>query len=163
MMQKITPFIWFDTQAEEAGNFYTSVFKNSKILNTSYYGEQGQEVTGKAPGSVMVVEFEIEGQQFQVINGGPSFKVNPAISFVIDCKDQEEVDYYWSKLTEGGKEVQCGWLEDKFGVSWQVVPSILNKLLTDPDKEKAGRVMNAMLKMVKLDIQKFQDAYDGKE
>lgn len=162
-MQKITPFLWFENQAEDAANFYVSVFKNSKILNTSYYGEEGQEVTGQKPGTVMVVDFEIEGQMFQVINGGPTFKINPAISFVIDCKDQEEVDYYWEKLTSGGgKEVQCGWLEDKFGVSWQVVPTVLNKLMADSDKEKSGRVMNAMLKMVKLDVQKLQDAYDGK-
>jgi predicted 3-demethylubiquinone-9 3-methyltransferase (glyoxalase superfamily) len=161
-MQKITPFLWFDTQAEEAANFYVSVFKNAKILNVSHYGEEGQEVTGKKPGTVMVADFEIEGQRFQAINGGPNYKISPAISFTIDCKDQEEVDYYWSKLTEGGREVQCGWLEDKFGVSWQVVPSMMSDLFAGDDKEAIGRTMNAMLGMVKLDIQKLQDAYDGK-
>ncbi len=162
-MQKITPFLWFKDQAEEAAKFYVSVFKNAKITHTSYYTEVGQEQHGQKPGSVMVVEFEIEGQQFQALNGGDSFTITPAISFVIDCKDQEEVDYYWDKLTaDGGKEVQCGWLEDKFGVSWQVTPRILSDYMKDADKERAGRVMGAMMKMVKIDVQALQDAYDGK-
>ncbi len=162
-IQKITPFLWFDTQAEEAAKFYVSIFKNSKITNTSYYPEEGQEVTGKEPGSVMVVEFVLDGQTFSAINGGPHFKMSGAISFVIDCHNQEEVDYFWEKLSsDGGEAGQCGWINhDKFGVTWQVVPDALGRLLGDSNKEKAGRAMEAMLKMTKLDIAKLQQAFDG--
>ena len=146
-MQKITNCLWFDGQAEDAVRFYTSIFKNSKIHETARYTEVGPG----QPGSVMTIRFEIEGQEFLALNGGPEFKFNEAISFIIDCKDQAEVDYYWSKLTaDGGREVQCGWLTDKFGVSWQVVPAILHELIRDP--RVANNVIKAMLKMVKLDI-----------
>ena len=157
-MQKITPFLWFDNQAEEAMNFYTSIFKNAKIGNVSRYGDAG-------PGpkdSVMVASFELDGQKFSALNGGPLFKFTEAISFSIDCKTQEEVDYYWERLTEGGAESQCGWLKDKFGLSWQVVPQSLGKLLSDPDPAIARRVMMAMLKMKKIIIKDLEDARDGK-
>jgi predicted 3-demethylubiquinone-9 3-methyltransferase (glyoxalase superfamily) len=158
-MQKITPFLWFDTQAEDAAKFYTSIFKNSKIGELSYYGEEGKEVHGMPAGSVMTAAFQIEGQGFVGLNGGPTFKFTEAISFAIDCEDQEEVDYFWEKLTaDGGEESVCGWLKDKYGVSWQVVPKRLNELMNDPDKEKAGRVMNAMLKMKKIVVSELEDA-----
>jgi predicted 3-demethylubiquinone-9 3-methyltransferase (glyoxalase superfamily) len=154
---KITPFLWFDGKAEEAANFYVSVFRgSSKILNVSRYTEGSP---GEA-GTAMVVEFELHGLRFMALNGGPEYRFTPAVSFSIDCKDQEEVDWYWSRLTEGGREVQCGWLEDKFGLSWQVVPSVLPDLLGSDDENKAGAVMQAMLKMVKLDVKTLQDAYD---
>lgn len=154
MLQKITPFLWFDNQAEEAMNFYVSVFKDSKVLSISRYGE-GAPVP---PGTVMTANFEIEGQQFTALNGGPVFSFTEAISFVVHCSTQKEVDYYWGKLTEGGQEVQCGWLKDRFGVSWQIVPDILIELLNDPDKAKAQRVTNAMLQMVKIDIKQLEEA-----
>lgn len=160
-MQKISPFLWFDSQAEEAANFYVGIFKNSKILSVSRYGEEGKEIHGRPAGSVMVVEFEIEGQHFSALNGGPYFKISEAVSFVIDCADQDEVDYYWTKLSAVPESEQCGWLKDKFGVSWQVVPRRLNELMADPDRAKAGRVMSAMLKMKKLDVAGLQAAYDG--
>jgi len=153
MLQKITPFLWFDNQAEEAMNFYVSVFKNSKVLSISRYGE-GAPVPS---GTVMTASFEIEGQQFTALNGGPVFSFTEAISFVVHCSTQKEVDYYWDKLTEGGEEVQCGWLKDRFGVSWQIVPDILIELLNDPDKAKAQRVTNAMLQMVKIDIKQLEE------
>jgi len=156
-MQKITPFLWFDNQAEEAVNFYTSIFKNSKIGSTSRYGEAGPRQVG----SVMVMEFEIEGQIFTALNGGPIFKFTPAISFFVNCTSQEEVDYYWEKLSQGGEKSQCGWLEDKYGISWQIVPTILGQLMSDPDAEKAGRVTRAMLKMTKIDIAALLQAYQG--
>jgi predicted 3-demethylubiquinone-9 3-methyltransferase (glyoxalase superfamily) len=156
--QKITPFLWFDNQAEEAMNFYTSVFKNSKINQVARYGEAGP---GPA-GSVMTASFELNGQEFIALNGGPHFKFTEAISFVIDCENQEEVDYYWNKLLEGGNESQCGWLKDKYGLSWQVVPTILSKLIGSADRQKANRAMQAMLKMKKIDIATLQNAYDGK-
>ena len=156
-MQKIIPFLWFDTQAEEAVNFYTSVFKNSKIGATSRYGEAGPGPVG----SVMIMEFEIDGQKFTALNGGPIFKFTPAISFFVNCTSQEEVDYYWEKLSEGGEKSQCGWLVDKYGISWQIVPTILGQLMSDPDAEKARRVTQAMLKMTKLDIAVLQQAYVG--
>lgn len=159
-MQKITPFIWLNNNAEEAMNFYTSVFKNSRILNVSRSGKEGAAVSGRPEGSVMVASIELEGQRFDLINGGPEFKLTEAISFVINCEDQAEVDHYWDKLTEGGQEVQCGWLKDKFGLSWQVTPTIMGKLMSDPDKAKSGRVMAAMLTMKKIDIAKLQEAYD---
>ena len=157
-MQKITPFLWFDNQAEEAVQFYTSIFKNSRIGKTARYDEAGAKASGRPAGSVMTVEFQLEGQKFVALNGGPHFKFNEAVSFVVNCETQAEVDGYWSKLTAGGQEVQCGWLKDKYGVSWQVVPTILGKLLSDKDAAKAQRVMQAMLRMVKLDIKKLQQA-----
>jgi predicted 3-demethylubiquinone-9 3-methyltransferase (glyoxalase superfamily) len=148
-MQKISPFLWFDSNAEEAANFYVSIFKDSKILKIARYGEAGP---GPA-GSVMVVNFQIEGQDFTALNGGPVFKFTEAISFVISCQTQEEVDHYWNKLTaDGGQESQCGWLKDKYGLSWQVTPTILGELLADKDQKKAQRVMQAMLQMKKIDI-----------
>lgn len=161
-MQKVTPFLWFDNQVMDAAKFYVSVFKNSKILNDSHYGDEGQEITGKPKGEVMVVQFELDGQKFSALNGGPHFKFTEAISFLIDCKDQEEVDYYWNKLSEGGQESQCGWLKDKFGLSWQVVPEALSELMSDPDEAKSDRVMAAMLKMTKLDAATLKKAYEGK-
>jgi predicted 3-demethylubiquinone-9 3-methyltransferase (glyoxalase superfamily) len=154
-MQKITPFLWFDNQAEEAAEFYTSIFGNSRIVQVSRYGDAG-------PGpkdSVMVVAFELEGQEFTALNGGPLFKFNEAISFVVDCKSQEEVDHLWAKLSDGGEEGMCGWLKDKYGVSWQIVPTALVEMLNDPDPEKAKRVTEAMLKMKKIDIQALKQAY----
>ena len=163
MTQKITPCLWFDGNAEEAAAFYTGIFKDSEVGSKSKYDEAASEVTGQERGSTMVVEFEIAGQKFTGLNGGPQFKFNEAISFQIACKDQAEVDYYWSRLTaDGGEESQCAWLKDKFGVSWQVVPKVLSKLITGSDAEGAKRAVAAMLKMRKIDIQKLQDAYDGK-
>jgi len=153
-MQKITPFLWFDSQAEEAANYYVSVFRNSKIRRTSRYGEAGPGPKG----SVMTVEFELDGNEFVALNGGPHYQITPAVSFVVNCKDQADVDYYWDKLTAGGLPVQCGWLTDKFGVSWQVVPTRLSELLVDPDKAKAQRVMAAMMKMIKLDVPTLEQA-----
>ena len=154
-MHKISPFLWFDSNAEEAANFYVSIFKDSKILKIARYGE-----AGPAPaGSVMVVNFQIEGQNFIALNGGPLFKFTEAISFVINCQTQEEVDHYWNKLTAGGgQESQCGWLKDKYGLSWQVTPTILGELLADKDQKKAQRVMQAMLQMKKIDIAALQRA-----
>ncbi len=160
-MQKITPHLWFDTQAEEAAKFYVSIFKNSKINNSSHYGSEGQEVTGMAPGTVMTVDFELEGQRFMALNGGPHFKFSEAISFMVDCETQEEVDELWGKLSAVPESEQCGWLKDKFGLSWQIIPKRLGELLSDPDPVKSGRVMNAMLKMKKLDIAALEQAYNG--
>jgi predicted 3-demethylubiquinone-9 3-methyltransferase (glyoxalase superfamily) len=156
-MQKITPFLWFNDQAEEAINFYISIFKNSKVVSVSRYGDAGPGPKG----SVMVGKFEIEGQEFLALNGGPVYKLTPAVSFVVNCETQQEVDEYWEKLSAGGKEIQCGWLTDKFGLSWQIVPIILPKLLQDKDPEKSKRVMQAMLRMVKIDIAGLQRAYVG--
>jgi predicted 3-demethylubiquinone-9 3-methyltransferase (glyoxalase superfamily) len=161
-MQKITPFLWFNDNAEEAVKFYTSVFKNSKIGKVARYDEAGEKASGRPAGSVMTVEFQLEGQEFVALNGGPMFKFTEAISFVVNCETQEEVDYYWEKLSAGGKEVQCGWLKDKFGLSWQIVPTVLGELLSDKDAAKAQRAMEAMLKMVKLDIKKLKQAAKGK-
>ena len=155
-MQKITPFLWFESQAEEAANFYTSIFKNSKIVSVARYGEAGPGPKG----SVMTVAFNLDGQDFVALNGGPEFAFTPAISFLVSCKTQEEVDHFWEKLLQGGKPSQCGWLKDKFGVSWQVVPAVLGELLGDKDAKKSKRVMEAMLQMVKLDIKKLKEAYD---
>jgi predicted 3-demethylubiquinone-9 3-methyltransferase (glyoxalase superfamily) len=157
-MQKITPFLWFDDKAEQAATFYTSIFKNSKIGKIARYDKAGEKAAGRPAGSVMTIEFHLEGQEFVALNGGPMFKFTEAISFVVNCETQEEVDYYWEKLSEGGKEVQCGWLKDKFGLSWQIVPTVLGELLSDKDAAKAQRVMTAMLKMVKLDIKKLKQA-----
>ena len=161
-MPKIAPCLWFDNQAEEAARFYTGIFKNSKILEIARYNDAGQDVHGGRPGTVMTVSFELDGTTFAALNGGPHFKFTEAVSFQIDCKDQQEVDYYWEKLLEGGgKPVQCGWLKDRFGLSWQVVPVALKEMLTDADRGKASRVMEAMLKMVKLDIATLRKAYQG--
>jgi predicted 3-demethylubiquinone-9 3-methyltransferase (glyoxalase superfamily) len=158
----ITPCLWFDTEAEEAANFYVSVFKNAKITGMSRYPDEGQEIHGKAPGSVMVVEFEIDGRPFVALNGGPQFKFDEAVSFQIPCETQEEVDYYWSRLTaDGGKEGPCGWLKDRFGLSWQVVPTALLRMLKDADPQKAKRVMNAFMQMKKFDIARLQRVYAG--
>ena len=157
-MPKITPFLWFNDNAEKAVKFYTSIFKKSKIGKIARYDEAGEKVAGRPAGSVMTIEFEIEGQDFIALNGGPHFKFNEAVSFVVSCKTQTEVDYYWNKLSAGGKQVQCGWLTDKYGLSWQIVPTVLGELLSDKDAAKSQRVMTAMLKMVKLDIKKLKDA-----
>jgi predicted 3-demethylubiquinone-9 3-methyltransferase (glyoxalase superfamily) len=160
-MQKITPFLWFDDQAEDAVNFYTSLFKNSKIGRIFHYTEEAAEKTGRPVGSVLTIEFEIEGQKFVALNGGPLFKFNESVSFVINCETQEEVDYFWGKLTaDGGEESACGWLKDKFGLSWQVTPTVLIDMLHDNDQEKSGRVMQAMLQMKKIDIKALKDAYE---
>jgi predicted 3-demethylubiquinone-9 3-methyltransferase (glyoxalase superfamily) len=156
MIKQIVPFLWFDNQAEEAAHFYTSVFKNSNILSISRYGKEGFEFHGQKEGTAMTVAFQINGQLFTALNGGPAFKFNEAISFQVFCETQEEIDYYWSKLTEGGEESQCGWLKDKYGISWQVIPVILSELLSDPSK--AGRVTNAFLQMKKFDIEKLKQA-----
>jgi predicted 3-demethylubiquinone-9 3-methyltransferase (glyoxalase superfamily) len=157
-MQKITPFLWFDGKAEEAMNYYVSVFKNSRILEVTRYGKEGPGENG----SVMSGTFELEGQQFMALNGGPIFTFSPAISFFVSCKDQGEVDKLWEKLSEGGEKQQCGWVKDKFGVSWQIIPSVLGEYLNDPDPEKAGRVMNAMLQMKKINISDLKRAHDQK-
>ena len=156
-LQKITPFLWFDRQAEEAAGFYVSIFPNSRIVKVVRYGAAGP---GPA-GSAMTVEFQLEGQSFVALNGGPHFKFTEAISFVIDCRTQAEVDAYWEKLSAGGVPSQCGWLKDRFGLSWQVVPAVLPELLGDPDPEKSARVMKAMLTMKKLDIRALQKAHEG--
>jgi predicted 3-demethylubiquinone-9 3-methyltransferase (glyoxalase superfamily) len=163
-LKPITPCLWFDNQAEEAARYYTGIFKNSKIGRISRYGEAGREVHGQKPGTVMTIEFELNGQPFTGLNGGPIFKFNEAISFQIMCQTQEEIDHYWSKLSEGGdKEAQqCGWVKDKYGLSWQVVPTVLAEMMSDPDKEKSGRAMEAMLQMKKLDIAELKRAYEGK-
>ena len=153
-MQKITPFLWFDNNAEEAMKFYTSIFKNSKIVNVSRYGEAGPGPKG----TVMVGTFKIEGQEFIALNGGPQFKFTEAISFVVNCETQQEVDEYWEKLSKGGAKSRCGWLKDKFGLSWQIVPTILGKLMGDKDPKKSKNVMEAMLKMDKLDIKTLKEA-----
>ena len=162
-MQKITPFLWFDEQAEEAANFYTSLFKNSKIGRIFRNPEEAAEKTGRPVGSVLTIEFEIDGQKFVALNGGPLFKFNESVSFVINCQTQEEVDYFWGKLiADGGEESACGWLKDKFGLSWQITPTVLIDMLHDKDPEKAERVMKAMLEMQKIDIAKLKAAYAGK-
>ena len=157
----ITPCLWFDTEAEEAANFYCSIFENAKVGKISRYPKAGQEVHRKRPGSVMVVEFEINGQTFTALNGGPNFKFNEAVPFQVRCETQAEVDHYWSKLTQGGEEGPCGWLKDKYGLSWQIVPTAIPKMMTDPDPTKSERVMNAFLKMKKLDIAAIERAYAG--
>jgi predicted 3-demethylubiquinone-9 3-methyltransferase (glyoxalase superfamily) len=155
-MQKITPFLWFDNQAEEAANFYTSIFKNSKIGTVSRYGEAGPGPKG----SVMVVTFQLEGEEFMALNGGPLFKFTEAISLSVNCESQEEVDELWEKLSEGGEKGRCGWLKDKYGLSWQINPTVLGEMLSDEDAEKSKRVMEAMLQMDKIDIGKLKQAYD---
>jgi len=160
-MQKITPFLWFDDQAEDAVKFYTSIFKDSKTGRILRYGQEAAKVsaTGRPVGSVLTIEFEIEGQKFVALNGGPQFQFNESVSFVVNCETQKEVDYYWEKLSAGGgQESACGWLKDKFGVSWQVTPAVLIDMLHDKDAAKAERVMHAMLQMQKIDIEKLKQA-----
>jgi predicted 3-demethylubiquinone-9 3-methyltransferase (glyoxalase superfamily) len=162
-MQKITPCLWFDDQAEEAAKFYTAIFHNSQITRITRYGEAGHEVHGRPAGTVMAVAFELDGHAFTALNGGPMFKFNEAISFQVGCETQEEVDYYWEKLSEGGERnaQQCGWLKDKYGASWQVVPNVLLEMLADPDSEKSERVMKSILQMKKIDIEELKRAYGG--
>ena len=162
-MQKITPFLWFDDQAEDAAKFYMSIFNDSEIGRIFRCTEEAAETTGLAVGSVLTIEFEIEGQKFVALNGGPQFKFNESLSFVVNCETQEEVDYFWKKLTaNGGEESACGWLKDKFELSWQITPIVLIDMLHDADREKSGRVMQAMLQMQKIDIEKLKAAYAGK-
>jgi predicted 3-demethylubiquinone-9 3-methyltransferase (glyoxalase superfamily) len=157
MMQTINPCLWFDTQALEAANFYLSVFKNSKLGKVSYYGEGAP----LPKGTVLTVTFQLDGQDFMALNGGPVFKFNEAISFIVNCETQAEIDDYWKKLSAGGQEVQCGWLKDKYGLSWQIVPTALGQMMSDKDPAKANRAMQALMKMVKLDINGLQKAYNG--
>ncbi len=163
-MQKITPFLWFDSQAEEAAKFYVSIFRNSKIGTISRYGKEGREIHIQPEGRVMAVDFELDGQAFTALNGGPLFKFNESVSFQVHCESQEEVDHYWNALSVGGdpKAQQCGWLKDKYGLSWQIVPNVLGKLLGDKDAAKSGSVMKAMLQMKKLDIAGLMRAYEQK-
>jgi len=163
MIQKITPFLWFNGNAEQAAKFYTSVFKKSKIRQITRCGKAASKGSGQPPGSVLTVQFEIEGQQFTALNGGPNVKFTEAVSFVVYCKTQTELDYYWKKLSGGGgKEVACGWLQDKFGLSWQIVPENIMELISSKHPEKADRVMAAVMDMMKLDIKKLKAAYAGK-
>ena len=157
-MNKITPFLWFDTQAEAAAKFYTSVFKDSKILKVARYGKSTEGVTGLPAGTVMTVNFRIAGQEFVALNGGPVFKFNESVSFVVNCATQKEIDYFWTKLSAGGQKSQCGWLKDKFGLSWQIVPEALGDLVSGKDPAKGNRVMAALLKMTKLDLKKLKQA-----
>jgi predicted 3-demethylubiquinone-9 3-methyltransferase (glyoxalase superfamily) len=162
-MHTITPCLWFDDQAEEAAAFYTAIFRNSKIVKVARYGKAGREIHGRPAGSVMTVAFELDGQTFTALNGGPVFKFNEAISLQVMCETQDEVDYYWAKLSQGGDEKaqQCGWLKDKYGVSWQVVPRVLIEMVGDPESEKSQRAMTAMLQMKKIDIAALKRAYAG--
>jgi predicted 3-demethylubiquinone-9 3-methyltransferase (glyoxalase superfamily) len=159
--RKITPFLWFDTQAEEAAQFYTSIFDNSRIVRVNRYGQAGRETHGMQAGSVMTVEFEIEGQALVALNGGPHFKFTEAFSLQVSCETQAEIDYFWSKLSEGGEESRCGWLKDKYGLSWQVVPAALPQMLTDADRAKSERAMGALMQMKKFDIAALQRAHSG--
>jgi predicted 3-demethylubiquinone-9 3-methyltransferase (glyoxalase superfamily) len=162
-VQPITPCLWFDSQAEEAARYYTSIFENSRIGTITRYSEAGHDVHGQPAGKVMTVEFELNGQPFTALNGGPHFKFNEAVSFQIMCRTQEEVDRYWNKLSQGGDPTaqQCGWLKDKYGLSWQVVPTVLVEMMSDPDREKADRTMEAMLQMKKIDISALERAFEG--
>ncbi|MCC7086108.1 MAG: VOC family protein [Pirellulales bacterium] len=159
-MQKIMPCLWYDSQAEQAANFYCSIFKNSKIHHVARYGAEAAKMSGQPVGSVLTVTFQLEGQEFMGLNGGPIFKFTPAISFVTNCETQDEIDSLWSRLLDGGQESQCGWLTDKFGVSWQIVPAMLGKLLSLGEATKSGAMMQALLPMRKLDINALQDAYE---
>lgn len=160
--QKISPFLWFDDQAEDAAKYYVSIFKNSRIASIARYDEEGAKAAGRPAGSVMTVAFELEGQAFTALNGGPHFKFTEAISFVVNCETQGEVDHFWEKLSAGGQQVQCGWLKDRFGVSWQIVPTVLVEMLQDADREKSKRVMAAMLTMKKIDVEGLKTAYAGR-
>lgn len=159
-MQKITPCLWFDTRAEEAVNYYTSIFRNSKIVDIARFSEAGAGASGQKAGTVMTVLFQIEGQEYLALNGGPEFKFTEAVSFIVNCKTQEEIDHYWEKLSEGGEEGPCGWLKDRYGLSWQIVPVQLGEMMRDKDPEKSNRVMRAMLAMKKIDISMLQQAYN---
>ena len=159
-MQRITPFLWFDNQAEAAAKFYVSVFKNSKITNVARYGEAGAKASGMPKGTAMTVAFQLEGQEFTALNGGPQFKFTEATSFVVNCETQKEVDDLWKKLSDGGEEGPCGWLKDKYGLSWQIAPTVLGKMLQDNDARKSERVMKAMLLMKKLEIEGLKRAYE---
>jgi predicted 3-demethylubiquinone-9 3-methyltransferase (glyoxalase superfamily) len=156
--QKITPCLWFDTEAEDAAKLYTAIFPNSRVRQISRYPDAGREIHGKAPGSVMLVEFELEGQIFTALNGGPQFKFDEAVSFQVMCDTQDEIDHFWTRLSEGGRESQCGWLKDKFGLSWQIVPSILPQLMKDADGAKSARIMNAVMTMKKFDLDALRRA-----
>ena len=160
-MHPIIPNLWFDNEAEEAANFYTSVFRDSKILEVTRYPSAAEAVSGKKAGSVLTVEFEIQGQRFVALNGGPEFSFNESVSFIVTCDDQQEVDYYWQRLTEAGEESACGWLKDRFGVSWQVVPERLNEIMRDPDQKKVEAATTAFLQMKKLDIAEIEQAYNA--
>ena len=160
-MQKITPFLWLNDQAEQAARFYTSIFKRSKVRKITRYTKAAEKVSGRRAGSIMTVEFQLDGQDFVALNGGPQFKFTEAVSMVVNCKTQAEVDWFWKKLSAGGEKVQCGWLKDKYGLSWQIVPTVLGELLSGKDVAKSQRVMQAMLKMVKLDIKKLKQAAKG--
>jgi predicted 3-demethylubiquinone-9 3-methyltransferase (glyoxalase superfamily) len=164
-MQKITSNLWFDTQAEEAAKFYTSVFKNSRIGRVTHYGKEGFDIHGMKAGTVMTVQFWLEDQEFVALNGGPHFQFNEAVSFIVNCSNQQEIDYYWEKLSEGGdkRAQQCGWLKDKFDLSWQIVPTVLSEMFIDERSQKSERVMRAMLQMKKLDIAKLEEAYNKRE
>jgi len=159
-MQKINPHLWFDNQAEEAANFYVSIFKNSKIGSIARYGEEGAKISGRPKGTVMTVTFQLDGQEFIALNGGPLFKFSEAISFLVNCRTQEEVDELWEKLSKGGEKGQCGWLKDKYGLSWQIVPTVLGEMLQDKDAEKSERVMKALLQMNKIDIKTLKQAHE---
>jgi len=161
-MQKITPCLWFDHNAEEAVNHYLTIFKNSRIVGVTRYGEAGHEIHGRPAGTVMTVAFELDGQRFTALNGGPHFKFNEAVSFQVNCETQKEVDYYWENLSQGGDEKaqQCGWVKDKFGLSWQIVPTALQEMLQDPDGEKSNRVLEVLLTMKKLDVAELRRAYE---
>ncbi len=161
LRQKITPCLWFDTQAEDAANLYIATFANSRIKQISRYTEAGREIHGKAPGSVMVVEFELEGQTFTALNGGPQFTFDEAVSFQVMCDTQSEIDHFWSKLSDGGREGQCGWLKDRFGLSWQIVPSVLPQMMKDSDGARSGRIMNAVMQMKKFDLDILRRAFSG--
>jgi predicted 3-demethylubiquinone-9 3-methyltransferase (glyoxalase superfamily) len=160
--QRITPFLWFDDQAEEAAGFYVSIFKDSRITSVVRYDDAAAKASGRPKGSVMTVAFELDGQRFTALNGGPHFKFTEAISLVVNCESQKEVDHFWNELTAGGQEVQCGWLKDRYGVSWQIVPTALLEMLQDEDSEKSRRTMKAMLTMKKLDVDVLKKAYDGR-
>ena len=162
-LPKITPFLWFDTQAEEAANFYVSIFKNSRIKGLARYDTEAAQASGQPKGSVMTVQFELDGQDFVALNGGPTFKFTEAISLVVNCESQAEIDHFWQKLSAGGgQEVECGWLKDRFGLSWQVVPADLEEMIQDKDPEKPKRVMAAVMKMKKLDMAELRKAYEGR-
>lgn len=160
-MRKISHCLWFDNQAEEAANFYVSIFENARLGRVNRYGREGFEIHGKPEGSVMVVEFELNGQSYIALNGGPQFQFNESFSIVVNCETQEEIDYYWKRLSEGGEEGPCGWLKDKYGLSWQVVPTILGEMLSDPDHAKSQRVTRAFMQMSKFDIKALKQAYHG--
>lgn len=159
-MQKIIPHLWFDSQAEEAVHFYISLFKNSKILNVAHYGEAGAKISGRPKGSVMTVKFQLDGQEFIALNGGPHFKFTEAISLFVNCETQTEIDVLWEKLSEGGEKGPCGWLKDRYGLSWQIVPTVIAELMQDKDPKKSGKVMEALLQMKKLDIAGLKRAYE---